>query len=101
MRWACPRACSPTCAPATTSHTGSDMFLRADRVTLEFPLHTRREHAVGHGGGAPLGGQLVARGRRQYVRALDDVSFDLRDGDRRALVGHIGSGKWRLLRALA
>lgn len=77
------------------------MFLRADRVTLEFPVHTRREHAVGHGGGAPLGGQLVARGRRQYVRALDDVSFDLRDGDRLALVGHNGSGKSSLLRALA
>jgi lipopolysaccharide transport system ATP-binding protein len=77
------------------------MFLRADRVTLDFPLHTRREHARGRAGGVPLGGQLVARGRRQYVRALDDVSFDLRDGDRLALVGHNGSGKSSLLRALA
>jgi lipopolysaccharide transport system ATP-binding protein len=77
------------------------MFLRADRVTLEFPVHSRREHAQGRSDGAPLGGELIARGRRQYVRALDDVSFDLRNGDRLALVGHNGSGKSSLLRALA
>ncbi|MFT3897082.1 MAG: ATP-binding cassette domain-containing protein [Thermomonas sp.] len=77
------------------------MFLRADRVTLEFPLHSRHRHALGPAGGAPLGGQLMARGRRQYVRAIDDVSFDLREGDRLALVGHNGSGKSSLLRALA
>jgi ABC-type polysaccharide/polyol phosphate transport system ATPase subunit len=78
------------------------MFLRANDVSLEFPLSGTREHVIAQGaGGAPLGGQLFARGKKHYVRALDDITLDLRHGDRLALVGHNGSGKSTLLRVLA
>ena len=77
------------------------MFLRADRVSIEFPLSGSHERAIQRTDGAPLGGRLLTRGKRQYVRALDDISLDLRDGDRLALIGHNGSGKSTLLRALA
>ena len=77
------------------------MFLRADRVCLEFPLSGNHERAIRSTDGAPLGGQLLTRGRKHFVRALEDISLDLRDGDRLALIGHNGSGKSTLLRALA
>lgn len=77
------------------------MFLLADRVSIEFPLSGSHERAIQRTDGAPLGGRLLTRGKRQYVRALDDISLDLRDGDRLALIGHNGSGKSTLLRALA
>lgn len=38
---------------------------------------------------------------RVTVRALDDVSFGLSDGDRVGLVGHNGAGKSTMLRVLA
>ncbi len=35
------------------------------------------------------------------VRALDDITFDFKEGDRVSLLGHNGSGKSTLLRAIA
>jgi lipopolysaccharide transport system ATP-binding protein len=48
------------------------------------------------------GGQLAADAQGHViVRAIDDLSFNLKDGDRLGLVGHNGSGKSTILRLLA
>ena len=78
------------------------MYLRADHVTMEFPLAGGAQAPSGDGEGAePLGGHIVHRGGKAWVRALDGVSMSLESGDRLALIGHNGSGKSSLLRVLA
>jgi ABC-type polysaccharide/polyol phosphate transport system ATPase subunit len=50
--------------------------------------------------GKAVGGQIAQQGSHVVVRALHDVSFEARDGDRIGLVGHNGAGKTTLLRVL-
>jgi ABC-type polysaccharide/polyol phosphate transport system ATPase subunit len=50
--------------------------------------------------GKAVGGQIAQQGSHVVVRALSDVSFEARDGDRIGLVGHNGAGKTTLLRVL-
>lgn len=77
------------------------MYLRARNVSLRFPLPLRRSQAASAGTAGKLGGEVRTVAGRHWVYALDDVSLDLRQGDRLALVGHNGAGKSSLLRVLA
>ena len=47
------------------------------------------------------GGQLVADTGMTIVQALNQISLELRDGDRLGLIGHNGAGKTTLLRTLS
>ena len=48
-----------------------------------------------------IGGRFAKGGSHLVVDALTDISFDVYDGDRVALVGNNGSGKSTLLRVLS
>ncbi len=89
----------------------------AKDVHVEFPIydHSSRslKHRLGVGQLAKginrlttrhlnVGGQIgQGSAGRVVVKALDGISFDVREGDRVGLLGHNGSGKTTLLRTLS
>jgi ABC-type polysaccharide/polyol phosphate transport system ATPase subunit len=73
--------------------------LIADRIGVTFPVRSSIAKDVDQ----EAQDRMIwdARGRLRGVRAIDDVSFELHQGDRLAIVGENGSGKTTLLQVLA
>src|SRR6185437_3891321 len=74
-----------------------------ENLTVEFAIFGARSRSLKNTVLAQAtGGRVMADARDIVrVRAIDDLSLEIRDGDRIGLVGHNGSGKTTLLRVLA
>lgn len=78
--------------------------IRLDNVGLDFVIfgsnrNLRLSFLQGATGGKILPKQL--RGQSIIVKALENITLDLKSGDRVGLIGHNGAGKSTLLRVLA
>lgn len=77
----------------------------AQGVSVEFPVispSSRSFRNVALLKASRVGGRVVEGNTSiKLVRALDDISFTLSDGDRLGLMGHNGSGKTTLIRTLS
>lgn len=76
-------------------------LIRLDNISVSYPIfnaHTRSLRAAVY---SRLGGRIVTHNQTIVVEAIKNLSLDLADGDRLALLGHNGAGKTTLLRVLA
>jgi ABC-type polysaccharide/polyol phosphate transport system ATPase subunit len=77
--------------------------LHLDNVSVQYPIYNATSMSLRNQLIAISTGGLMARGANSIVtvRALEDVTLNLKDGDRVGLLGHNGSGKTTLLRTMA
>ncbi|CAL78873.1 putative O-antigen/LPS export system ATP-binding protein [Bradyrhizobium sp. ORS 278] len=80
-------------------------LIEAKQLGIEFPVAPPNARSFRHlaiKAASRVGGHVSRNeGSFQFVQALDDISFTLKQGDRLGLVGHNGAGKTTLIRVLA
>lgn len=77
--------------------------IKADRVCIDFPIYNSSGRSMKNAVLRATTGGRIARdsSKHTYIRSLDELSFEIKEGERVGLVGHNGSGKTTLLRALS
>ena len=77
--------------------------VRLDNITLDYFIYSVRAQSLRNAVfNLAVGGKLYKdQGDVTVVRALENVSFSLDEGDRLGLIGHNGSGKTSLLKVIA
>jgi ABC-type polysaccharide/polyol phosphate transport system ATPase subunit len=95
------------CAIGAASPIGFEAMpsIVLDNLSIEIPVLTTRSQSlrtVVMAKALAVGGTIIDSGTRiTIVRALDQISFKLSDGDRLGLIGPNGAGKSTLIRVLA
>ncbi|WP_315703700.1 MULTISPECIES: ABC transporter ATP-binding protein [unclassified Bradyrhizobium] len=75
--------------------------VRLDNVSVDFPVFTSRTRSVRTAVFSRLGGRLATHDDTVVVKALQQVTLELSDGDRLGVIGHNGAGKTTFLRVVS
>jgi len=77
-------------------------IIRVHGVVLDLPVGRTNKRKQGAKSEGDVGGRLDQRdATHAWVRALDEVTVEMRPGERVGIIGHNGAGKSSLLRVMA
>jgi len=76
-------------------------YLKLKNVSVEFPVYNSVARSLRHTLFKTVGGTVAAHNKIVIVKALDNISIELNEGDRFGLIGHNGAGKTTLLRVFS
>lgn len=78
-------------------------IIELNGVSLDYPIYSVKAQSLRNAVmNIAVGGKLLRDGRDVvHVKALDNITFKLEEGDRLGIVGHNGAGKTTLLKVMA
>lgn len=75
--------------------------VKLDKVSVSYPIFSAQTRSLRSELFNRLGGRIAHHNKTVIIHALDNITFELNDGDRLGLVGHNGAGKTTLLRTVS
>ena len=82
----------------------NDLIIEAKNICVDFPTFISSDRSIKKSlmkSAISIGGKLNIENNKSIVRAINNQSFKIYDGDRVGIIGHNGSGKTTLLKVIA